>query len=887
MAKTFYITTPIYYPSGKLHIGNSYTTVLCDSVNRYKKLRGYDTYYLTGMDEHGQKIETVASALNKTPQEHVDFLASETKKLWELLDIEYNDFIRTTEPRHEKVVGQIFEQLLEQDDIYLGHYEGHYCIQCESFFTETQLGDKDTCPDCGRATELVKEESYFLRLTKYQEWLLQYIEDNPNFITPKSRKNEVVSFIKGGLQDLSVSRTSFKWGVEVPSNPKHVIYVWIDALSNYITALGYGTDKKELLSKFWDGDEVVHVVGKDILRFHAIYWPIMLKALKIPVSFRLYAHGWYLMKDGKMSKSQGKVVYPDDLIPKYGLDAMRYFLLKELPYSGDGVFTPEDFVARINYDLANDFGNLLNRTINMINKYFDSTINKPKKSYFEFNSLLQTKMNDTVKLYSTDMDDLKISSAIQNLWSLISRTNKYIDETTPWVLAKNPDKKAQLEDVMYHLVESLRFIGIMLKPILIEGSVKLFEQLNIPQNFQTWESLEFGKLDTVTVTTNPHPLFPRLDKKVEEEYITKLINPNGTDDSVYVDDIWENANLEVGKILACYKHPNANKSLVSLVETKTQLRQIVSRVGNSYQPKDLVGKKVVLVKNLRPANLQGVVSEGMILAGKRGKKIEILEFNKMSIGTIGKSVEKHDVPKQTVFLGYVNSLMNYIDDQDSFGDFATLLHFMKNGIGPSKINRMSLLISESNKTLSELSKDIQNFIPVNLQDDYKRFLKMLDSISLSVKGMSGYDKLTYIANQISTKDLRKEQTISANRLNNYEANYSELYGSNYKNEYVDIEAFQSIEFVAGLISKSEVHPKDDNLVVSKIDIKNSIVQIVSKKTDQLNASTAIGKKVVVIKNIKPVKVKGYFSEGMLLYGQNSTNLEIIELETLKPGDKIS
>ena len=313
MAKpTFYITTPIYYPSGKLHIGNSYTTVFCDAIARYKKLQGYDTYYLTGMDEHGQKVETVAKELEKKPQEHVDFIAEDTKKLWKLLDIEYDDFIRTTEPRHKKVVGEIFEQLLGQDDIYLGHYEGHYCIYDESFFTETQLLEGNICPDCGRPTKLVKEESYFLRLSKYQDWLLEYIEDHPNFITPESRKNEVVSFIKSGLQDLSVSRTSFEWGVHVKSNQKHVVYVWVDALSNYITALGYGSDDTSLFDKYWNGDEVIHVVGKDILRFHAIYWPIMLKALNIPVNFNLYAHGWYLMKDGKMSKSKGKVVYPDD-----------------------------------------------------------------------------------------------------------------------------------------------------------------------------------------------------------------------------------------------------------------------------------------------------------------------------------------------------------------------------------------------------------------------------------------------------------------------------------------------------------------------------------------------------------------------------------------------
>ncbi|MCF7925665.1 MAG: methionine--tRNA ligase, partial [Candidatus Izimaplasma sp.] len=444
MTKTFYITTPIYYPSGKLHIGNSYTTVLCDTIARYKKMRGYDTWYLTGMDEHGQKVESVANELDISPQKHVDYIAEETKKLWDILDIEYDDFIRTTEDRHEMVVEKIFEQLLEQGDIYLGHYEGYYCIHDESFFTETQLEDGHICPDCGRETKLVKEESYFLKLSKYQEWLLEYINDHPDFITPESRKNEVVRFIESGLQDLSVSRTSFDWGVSVKSNPKHVIYVWIDALSNYITALGYGSNDDSKFRTYWHGDEVVHVVGKDILRFHAIYWPIMLKALGIDVTFKLYAHGWYMMKDGKMSKSKGKVVYPNQLIERYGLDSVRYYLLREIPYSGDGVFTPEDFVARINYDLANDFGNLLNRTITMINKYFDSKLTKPSKSYFDVDAELKAMIATTTKNYEIAMEKLDVSQAIKHVWTLVSRTNKYIDETMPWVLAKDDKEQDKL-----------------------------------------------------------------------------------------------------------------------------------------------------------------------------------------------------------------------------------------------------------------------------------------------------------------------------------------------------------------------------------------------------------------------------------------------------------
>jgi len=524
LKKTFYITTPIYYSSGKLHIGNSYTTVLCDTINRYKKLRGYDTRYLTGMDEHGQKVETVAKEAGKTPQELVDFLAEGTKNLWKLLDIEYDDFIRTTEKRHKKVVKKIFEQLLEQDDIYLGNYEGYYCMSCESFFTDTQLNENHTCPDCGKTTKLVKEESYFLRLSKYEDRLLKFIEDNPDFITPESRKNEVVAFIKQGLRDLSVSRTSFNWGVKVVSNPAHVVYVWIDALSNYISALGYGTDNDSLYQKYWNGDEVVHVVGKDILRFHAIYWPIMLMALDVPLNFKLYAHGWYMMKDGKMSKSKGKVVYPGSLVERYGLDSLRYFLLKELPYSGDGVFTPQDYIDRINFDLANDFGNLLNRTISMANKYFGGTVTKPEKAYFEVDQLLKAQIQETVDQYQKDMDALKVSSAIQSIWKTISRTNKYIDETYPWVLAKDETKQKELNNVLYNLIESLRVTGILLKPILINASIELFKQLNIPPELQSWESVEFGTLEKATVVKKPVPLFPRLDKKVEEEYLQNLLN---------------------------------------------------------------------------------------------------------------------------------------------------------------------------------------------------------------------------------------------------------------------------------------------------------------------------------------------------------------------------
>ena len=517
--KTFYITSPIYYPSGKFHIGTAYCTCLCDSIKKYKTLRGYDTYFLTGLDEHGQKIQNVAEKRGLTPQEHVDEMADEAKKLWKLMKIENNDFIRTTEERHVKVVEDIFDRLMEQGDIYKDEYEGLYCVPCETFFTQTQLVD-GKCPDCGREVVSMKEEAYFFNMKKYQARLEKFYEENPNFIEPVSRKNEIFNnFIKPGLEDLCVSRTSFDWGVKVKKDPKHVVYVWLDALTNYITALGYGSDDDTLFNKFWPAD--LHVVGKDIIRFHGIYWPIFLMALDLPLPKKIYAHGWFMMKDGKMSKSKGNVIYPELLINRYGLDATKYYLLKELGFGQDGVFSPEDFVERYNSDLCNDLGNLLNRTIGMLNKYFGGIIPKYNGHLTEFDSILEAFTLEKVKEVEKYMDEYHISQAIAEIWSIVSRTNKYIDETMPWVLAKEENKE-KLESVMYHLVENLRKIAILIKPFIEETSNKMFEQLKIKdKNLQEWDSLYKYDLihDDIKIIEKGEPLFIRLDIDEEIEYI--------------------------------------------------------------------------------------------------------------------------------------------------------------------------------------------------------------------------------------------------------------------------------------------------------------------------------------------------------------------------------
>lgn len=517
----FYITTPIYYPSGNFHIGTAYTTVLADTIKKYKQARGYDARLLTGMDEHGQKIQDVAIEKGMTPQEHVDEMAGRAKKLWKLMKIDYDDFIRTTEPRHTKIVEKVFDMLMEKGDIYLSEYEGWYCKPCETYFTQTQLVD-GKCPDCNREVTKMKEEAYFFNMKKYSDRLIKFYEENPSFIVPEFRKNELFNnFLIPGLEDLCVSRTSFDWGVKVKKNPKHVVYVWLDALINYITSLGYMSEDDSLMKKYWPAD--LQIVGKDIIRFHGLYWPIFLMALDLPLPKQIYAHGWLLMKDGRMSKSKGNVVYPEDIIEKYGLDSLKYYLLRELTWGQDALFTPEGFVERFNSDLCNDLGNLLNRTIGMINKYFNGTVVKYPNVISEIDKSLEKVTNEYIEKIEKEYDTYHLSNVITETWGLIARTNKYIDETTPWVLAKE-EKTEELKSVMYHLVENLRKIAILISPYMKDTSDKIFTQLNISDSLKTWDSLRDNTLITnLKVTDKPEVLFARLDVADEIEYIKSIM----------------------------------------------------------------------------------------------------------------------------------------------------------------------------------------------------------------------------------------------------------------------------------------------------------------------------------------------------------------------------
>lgn len=637
--KKFYITTPIYYPSGNMHIGHTYTTVAADTMTRYKKQRGFDCYFLTGTDEHGQKIENAAKKAGVKPIEYVDKIVGATKELWSLMEIQYDDFIRTSEERHVTVVQRIFKQLYDQGDIYKSEYEGQYCTPCEAFWTKTQIKEGNVCPDCGRPTETVQEEAYFFRMSKYQDWLIDYIEENPDFIQPPSRAKEMLqNFLKPGLQDLCVSRTSFKWGVPVDFDEGHVVYVWIDALSNYISALGYLSDDDVLMRKFWPAD--VHLVGKEIVRFHVIYWPIILKALSLPLPKQIFAHGWLLFGGDKMSKSKGNIEYAEPIVARYGADALRYYLMREMPFGADGNYTNEALLQRLNSDLANDLGNLVSRTSAMIQKYFNGVM--PKVSTLEeVDDELVSMVKELPLRFNEQMDRLQFSQALSEVWKVIGFSNKYIDLTQPWILGKSEDKKERLGTVLYLLAEALRYIAVLIYPCMPSTPEKIFPQIGVfDDSLKTYDSLKsFGGIVEGTELKKGEPLFPRLD--IEKE-LASLVEEKQKDGSQTCKDVeagekikrknpisigdFDKLDLRIATVLSCEKLDNSDKLLKFNLLVGNETREVVSGIAKYYRPGDLIGKKLVLLTNLVPRKIRGVLSEGMLLSAlsEDGMQLKLL-----------------------------------------------------------------------------------------------------------------------------------------------------------------------------------------------------------------------------------------------------------------------